>query len=198
MVIEEDLLMAFGADVIKLRKNELLFKENSAPAYYYQMIKGKIKLTNSRMRNREFIQSLHLQGECVGEIFLFSARDYPVDAVAMEDCTVLRLDRPTLFRLMEADFEVQMNFLQYVSERIRFNYILLNSLTSDDAASRLLTLLDYVKENHNRHEPYSYQIPYTRKEISSLTGLRVETVIRTFKKMENEGVIKIIKGRIFY
>ena len=198
MVIEENLLINFGADIIKLGKNELLFKENSAPVYYYQIRKGKIKLTNFQAGNGEFIQSIHRQGECIEVFFLFSAHNYPVNAIAIENCTILRLERPILFKLLKANFEIRLKFFHHVAERIHFNYILLNSLILGDAASRLLNLLDYVKDNSDRSEHYRYQIPFTRKEISSLTGLRIETVIRTFKRMEKEGIIKIIKGKIFY
>ncbi|KQM23402.1 cyclic nucleotide-binding domain-containing protein [Chryseobacterium sp. Leaf201] len=95
MFIEEDLLIAFGGDIIELKKNELLFKDNSVPANYYQIRKGKIKLTNLQTGNREFIQSLHLKGECVGEIFLFSAYHYPLAAVAMERLSLRTSRRET-------------------------------------------------------------------------------------------------------
>ncbi|WP_429830864.1 helix-turn-helix domain-containing protein [Chryseobacterium balustinum] len=40
-------------------------------------------------------------------------------------------------------------------------------------------------------------MPYTKKEFAFLSGLRIETVIRTFKKIENENLIKIVKGRVY-
>lgn len=197
MVIQEDLLITFGADIIQLQKSELLFEENNAPAYYFQIKTGKIKLTNFQIENREFIQSIHGGGESVGEIFLFSKYKYPVNAVLMEDCTLFRLERSKLLKLLESDFEIQMRFLHYLAERSYHSCIFLNSLTSEDATHQLLTLLNHLKGSQNK-EPFSYKIPYTRKELAFLTGLRIETVIRTFKKMENESLIKIIKGRVYY
>jgi CRP-like cAMP-binding protein len=197
MVIQEDLLITFGADIIQLQKSEMLFAENNAPAYYFQIRTGKIKLTNFQIENREFIQSIHGDGDSVGEIFLFSKYKYPVNAVLMEDCTILRLERSSLLKLLESDFEIQMKFLHYIAERSYHSCIFLNSLTSEDATHQLLTLLNHLKDGQNT-ERYSYKIPYTRKELAFLTGLRIETVIRTFKKMESENLIKIIKGRVYY
>jgi CRP-like cAMP-binding protein len=34
-------------------------------------------------------------------------------------------------------------------------------------------------------------IPFTRQQLADMTGLRVETVIRTVKKMEKDGKLKI-------
>lgn len=41
-------------------------------------------------------------------------------------------------------------------------------------------------QSQSEKERYFYKIPYTRKEFAFLRGLRIETVIRTFKKIENE------------
>lgn len=197
MVIQESLLTSFGADIIKLKKSDILFKENDQPSYYFQIRTGKIKITNFQPENREFIQSIHESGDSVGEIFLFTDHRYPANAIVMEDCTILRLDHSKLLKLLRSDFKIQMGFLHYLAERSYHSYIFLNSLTSEDAAHQLLTLLDHLKRDKDK-EPLSYLIPYTRKEISFLTGLRIETVIRTFKKMENDKLIKIIKGRVYY
>lgn len=197
MVIHEDLLVTFGAEIIQKQKSELLFEENSTPDYYFQIKSGTIKLTNFQVGKREFIQSIHGNGESIGEIFLFSKYKYPLNAVLMEDCIIYRLEHSKLLKLLESDFEIQMKFLHYIAERSYRSCVFLNSLTSEDAAHQLLTLLDHLKDSHNK-ERYSYKIPYTRKELAFLTGLRIETVIRTFKKMEHDNVIKIIRGRVYY
>ena len=41
-------------------------------------------------------------------------------------------------------------------------------------------------------------IELTRKELSNMTGLRIETIIRTIKKMEKDGKLKIVNGKVFY
>lgn len=58
--------------------------------------------------------------------------------------------------------------------------------------------MNCLKQYHKLTEAFSYQIPYTRLEIASLTALRVETVIRVFKRMESDNIVKIINGKIFY
>lgn len=191
------MLITFGADIIQLQKSQLLFEENNSPTYYFQIKTGKIKLTNFQAENREFIQSIHGDGDSIGEIFLFSKYKYPVNSVLMEDCTIFRLEHSQLLKLLASDFDIQMKFLHYLAERSYHSCIFLNSLTSEDATHQLLTVLNHLKGSQN-NERYSYKIPYTRKELAFLTGLRIETVIRTFKKMENESLIKIVKGRVYY
>lgn len=199
MAIQEDLLITYGAEIIHLQQSGLLFEENAAPAYYFQIKKGKIKLTNFKPGDGEFIQSIHDHGESVGEVFLFCKHHrYPVNAVATEDCTILRLERPNLLKLLESDFDLQLQFLRSCAERTYYSYIFLNSLTSEDATHQLLTVLNHLKENQDQTGRFSFKVPYTRKELSSLTGLRIETVIRILKKLQSEEIVKIVKGRVYY
>lgn len=198
VVIEEDLLITYGADIIRLKKDEMLFRKNSIPLYFYQVKKGRVKLINSHGFKKEFVHNFYLPGESIGGIFLFSTINYPIDAVAMEECIILKLDQSKFLKLLKDHDEVQIVFFQHLAEQAHFKYIVLNSIMFIDPVSGLKNLIQYLKNKHFNKDPYCFQIPYTRKEISSLTGLRVETVIRTFKKMEKERIIKIIKGKIFY
>lgn len=45
---------------------------------------------------------------------------------------------------------------------------------------------------------HSFLVPYTRQQIADLIGLRVETVIRTIKKMETENLLLIDHSKIYY
>lgn len=115
----------------------------------------------------------------------------------MEECSVFRLPTAQFVQLLKSNFEIQLRFLRYLAENTYQSYLVLNSLTTKDATQQLLNLLEHLKGPENTKR-YSYRIPYTRKEIAHLTGLRIETVIRTFKKMEADNVIKIMKGRVYY
>ncbi|WP_353960023.1 helix-turn-helix domain-containing protein [Chryseobacterium tructae] len=63
---------------------------------------------------------------------------------------------------------------------------------------RLLGILDYFKSYSNNKEKYSFEVYLTRKQMAAITGLRIETVIRTIKKMESDHVLKLINSKIFY
>ena len=42
-----------------------------------------------------------------------------------------------------------------------------------------------------------FLVPYTRQQIADMTGLRVETVIRTVSRLKEEGKISVIKHKIY-
>lgn len=135
----------------------------------------------------------------MGEIFLFYMHHrYPANAVATKESKVWRLEYSKFTDLLESSFDLQLEFLRYCAQRTYYSYIFLKSLTSEDATHQVITVLNYLKEKQSLTERYSFEIPYTRKELSSLTGLRTETVIRILKKLQGEKVVQIVKGRVYY
>lgn len=66
------------------------------------------------------------------------------------------------------------------------------------AEVRLKGVMDYHKSFSPDTSKYSYKIPLTRQQLASITGLRVETVIRTIKNLEKQDVLKIINRQILY
>lgn len=58
--------------------------------------------------------------------------------------------------------------------------------------------MDYYQVYNFNDAENSNMIPFTRRQLANLTGLRWETVIRTVKKMEKENVLKIKNGKIYY
>lgn len=63
---------------------------------------------------------------------------------------------------------------------------------------RIKGVLDYHKSFDHNQEQFSFEVPLTRQQLASMTGLRVETVIRTIKKMEQQNIVKIINRKIYY
>jgi len=199
MVIREDLLLSVGADIITLNQSDRLFGEDTPPEYYFQIMEGQVKLINFKTGDREFVQSIHNKGDSIGEVFLFCKHHrYPATAIATKESKILRLQHSGFVKLLESDFDLQLTFLRGCAQRTYFSYVFLNSLTSEDATHQLLTVLNHLKEEQNLTGNYSYKVLYSRKELSSLTGLRTETVIRLLKKLESEKVVQIVKGKVYY
>lgn len=55
------------------------------------------------------------------------------------------------------------------------------NLAAADPKNKIQAILNILKRDDN-HKKYSFQVPLTRQQIANLTGLRVETVIKTIKK----------------
>jgi len=77
--------------------------------------------------------------------------------------------------------------------------MVLSEISSHDPDHRIYTLLKYYKEkNAQPGDDSRIRIPFTRQQIADMSGLRVETVIRTVKKMEKEGKLVLDGHKIVF
>ncbi|SDR10154.1 cAMP-binding domain of CRP or a regulatory subunit of cAMP-dependent protein kinases [Chryseobacterium soldanellicola] len=198
MIISENLLLAYGADYEKYEASQIIFNEGSLPKFYFQIVDGIIELNNYHEDGKEFTQNILSSGQSFGESLLFNDKPYPMNAVSKTDCTILKLPKTDFLSLLSQNPQVSLDLFKCLSDRLFYKYIMLFNVSSQDPLSKIKTVMNYLKDYNSSSHPYSFQVPLTRQQIANLTGLRVETVIRTVKKMENEKLVKIENGKIFY
>lgn len=197
-MIIEDLLISFGAETKEYRAEDIIFREGEFSMFYYQIEQGQVKLNNYTESGKEFIQNIFSSGQSFGESLLFVDRPYPMNAIAMEDSTVLRLSKSRFMDLINKNQEVSLNVYKCLAERMYYKYMMLYNLSVQNPVLKLKQLLDYLKSYYDDKSPYSFQVPMTRQQLASLTGLRVETVIRAIKSMEKDQILKIKNRKIMY
>lgn len=193
-MIPEEILQAFGSRTVRLKKDEYLFDKGSEARFYYQVASGAIKMSNFNHEGQEFILGVFNTGESFGEPPLFGNFPYPANAVAIDDCAVYKLPKDNFFKLLEEHFEIHKKFNYELSNRLRYKGIILSEISSHPPEHRILTLIHYLKSlipNQGQ-----FVVPYTRQQLADMAGLRVETVIRTVKKMEQEGKINLKNHKI--
>lgn len=196
-MINEDLLFSHGADYKNFKTNEMIFAEGDTPQYYYQIVKGKLKINNFNDQGKEFIQGIISEGESIVTP-LFTGRAYPLNAIAIEDCGLIRLPKHNYLQLLKQNPELYETTLNFISENMYYKYIMMQSMSFQNPENKLKTLMNYLKDQHQDQSQYSFQIPYTRQQLASLTGLSVETVIRVTKNMEKNAILKIHNRKIFF
>lgn len=198
MIISEELLIKHGAINKYFAPGELIFHEDSAPNYYFQIVTGMVELFNFHQNGKEFTHNILYDGQSIGESLLFTDRPYPMSAIAKSDCNILCLGRTEFTSLASQNFEVMQNLMHCMSERLYHKYVMLLNLSGLEPIVKIKTVLDYIKDYNFRDISEAFEVPFTRQQIANLTGMAVETVIRTIKKMETDNILTIEKGKIFY
>ncbi len=198
MVISENILYSMGASLKDYRSSEFIFNEGEMPNYYYQIVKGEVKLNNYAEDGKEFIQNILSDGQSCGESILFIDKPYPVNAEAITECSILKLPKSLFFKLLEQSPELSLEISSFLSQRLYYKFIMMQNISSHNPAKRLKGLMDYLKSFHTDRTPFSFTVPLTRQQMASLTGLCVETAIRTIKVMEKNRLVKIRDRKILY
>jgi len=196
-IIDIDILLAWGATFHNLQKGFVLFHEGDYANFYYQVVEGKIKMCNTNEEGKEFIQGIFEAGASFGEPPLFDSGTYPASALADEDSTIIRLRKENFLQLLKENFDIHFCFTQTLARRLRFKSLISKEISSYGPVHRVRTLLEEYKKSHGGDAGIHFKVDLTRQQIADMTGLRVETVIRSIRQMQENGELKIEKGKVY-
>ena len=192
-------LEKYHARLLKLRKDQVLFHEGDKALDYYQVEEGSVKMFIVSPDGQEFIQGIFASGESFGEPALIGKFPYPGSAKAVEPSKVWKLSGDYFFQMLKENFDLHIKMTQVLCQRLRYKSMVLSEISSHDPDHRIFTLLKYYKtKNAKPGQTEPIRIPYTRQQIADMSGLRVETVIRTVKKMEKEGRLVLEGHKIVF
>ncbi len=197
MIIPVDTLLAWGATYRKVAPEETIFREGAESHFYYQLVNGSVRWINITDDGREFIQNMVEPGEAFGELPLFDDAVYAASAIANTESVILRLHKNTFRQLLKEDPEIHFAFSKLMAQRMRFKFLLLKELACSDPEHRISALFTYFKDSNKNICQNCNQVKLTRQQIANMTGLRVETVIRTIKHLQHKGTLVIEKGKVY-
>jgi len=192
------LLEKYGALKKSFDKNEIIFEDGNLPTHYYQIISGEVKMSNYNDDGREFIQGIFYKNQSFGEPPLFLNQNYPANAIAVEDAEILLLTKSSFMKLLQDNANVSIKIIENLAQRLYYKSVMAAEMSTQEPEHRILKLMDHGIAYFNfKKDENGHLINFTRQQIGDLTGLRVETVIRTIKALEKKGVLKIINRKVY-
>jgi CRP-like cAMP-binding protein len=183
-VFPSKILEKYHAKLVTLRKDQMLCHEGDTAIDYFQVEGGSVKMYSVSHEGQEFIQGIFGPGESFGEPALIGKFPYPGSVVAIEVSKIWKLPGDYFLQMLKENFELHLKMDQVLCQRLRYKSMVLSEISSYEPEHRILSLLKYYKSKNSTSS--KVLIPYTRQQLADMSGLRVETVIRTVKKMEKE------------
>ncbi|KAA0127052.1 Crp/Fnr family transcriptional regulator [Chryseobacterium sp. SN22] len=197
MIISENLLFSHGAELQNYHSGDFIIEEDSTPKYYFQIKSGTVKLSSFLEDGKEFIHGIPFDGYCFAETYLFTDKKYAVNAIAITDCEIIRLERIRFTDLLLQQPQLILDLYSFTADRMHYRFVTSAPFFFKDPVTKLHILMKYIKAHFGFKDQFSFPIPYTRQQLASLTGMRIETVIRAIKKMEKQEVLKIDNSKIY-
>lgn len=197
-MIPEEILLKHPHHSISLTPGQFLFYEGDPAEYYFQVVEGEIKVVHYSSNGNEFAQGLFLSGQSLGEPPLIGQFSYPSTAIANKKTSLFRITREVFWEIMEEHPGLMKKMLVTLSKRMYYKATILKEMSSYEPEHRIKTFFEMEFENKGWDTAEFQQIPYTRQQIADFIGLRVETVIRTIKRLEEKGELQIRNRHVFY
>ncbi|MFP8894152.1 MULTISPECIES: Crp/Fnr family transcriptional regulator [Chryseobacterium] len=198
MNIDQEILYSFGGEKVIYKAKEFIFKEGDYSQYYFQIISGKVKLNTFTENGKEFIHNILGKNQSFGDPLLFIEKVYPTNAISLQITEIIRMPKDNFMQMLKSNPDISLDMNMCLSQRLYYNNLMVRNLALADPIQRLKGVMDYLKSYHDGDCQHCFPIELTRQQIADLTGLRVETVIRTIKKMVNNKIIKLEGRRILY
>lgn len=176
-----------GREIIELEKRKTIFSQGDAADAVFYIQKGKIKLTVVSKRGKEATIALLGRGDFVGEECIAAIQPQRLTtAAALTQCTILRISRKEMVRVLDEEKAFSEVFVAYLLARnVRIQEDLIDQLFNSSEkrlARTLLLLARFGKEG--APELVTPKISQeTLAEMIGTTRSRVSFFMNRFRKL---------------
>jgi len=192
-MIPDQMLRSYHASVVSLRKGDFVFKQGDPAVDFFIVRFGKVKMGTISADGKEFVQGYFEDGESFGEPPFFDETVYPASASAVTASKVWRIHRPDFLELLKNNFEIHSQITRALANRLIYKSMMLSELAIEEAEHRVRTLITYLRKTLGA-KGQQYTVPFSRQQLAEMCGLRVETVIRIVKHMEQKQLLEIAEN----
>ncbi len=171
-----------------------LFHERTPADLLFILKTGCVKLTTALADGREQILRLALPGQMFGFESL-NESSYPYSACALTDASVCAVRHRDVMQILEKDPGVSLRMIRMLNGELERSRALIRDLGLKSATERMASfILSLVPLRHGASSDFA--LPLTRKEISEMLGLTVETISRAMTGFQRAGIVRASRGLI--
>ena len=175
-----------GRKVAALTKKQTIFAQgDSADAVFY-IQEGKVKLTVVAAKGKEATIGILNEGDFFGEGCLAGQPLRLCAAIAMTDCSVMRIDKKSMIDVLHREHEFSDMFVAYLLTRnIRYEEDLVDQLfnSSEKRLARILLLLARFGKDGKPEVAIPKISQETLAEMVGTTRSRVSFFMNRFRKL---------------
>lgn len=176
-----------GKHILKCRKKQALFSQGESADAVFYIIAGKVKLTVLSSKGKEAVIAIQGKGEFFGEACLTGQLVRTASATALEESTVMRIDKATMIRILREESSFAELFISHLLSRdIRIEEDLVDQLfnSSEKRLARILLLLAHFGKESKVEELIVPKISQeTLADMVGTTRSRVSFFLNKFRKL---------------
>jgi CRP/FNR family transcriptional regulator, dissimilatory nitrate respiration regulator len=173
---------------VEMKKRQVVFRERDRGDAFYLLVQGRVQLHKTAPDGREIVIKVIKPGEVFAEVVLFEESRYPVTAVALTGCLLLKILRRDLHELLRTE-DFRGDFIAMLMRKQRYLADRIRQLASHSVEDRFF---DFLREQYGDVESIAAALP--KKDVAAAIGTTPETVSRLIRKLAKSGALTW-KGR---
>lgn len=195
--------------IIKVKeynKGDMIFFDTEPYNGFYIVLYGAVKIFKISPDGREHILHIINSGESFAEVPLFEDYEnvlgneatYPANAMVLESSTqVIRIPSVDFIKIMKRDINICLKMLSGFAKRMRYLNRHIEDVTLKDVTKRVAAFILYELQNkkdlpgNDSTSNDFIELNISKNDLASYLGTIIETLSRTFKKLQDHEVIEI-------
>lgn len=173
------------------KKKDVIFSEGDSPRWFYILTKGRVKITKISSEGKEIILEIINAPDFFGGLAVLRGFPYPANAIAIEDCEVLKIPGELFLRLSEKYPSIGKEIISYVIDRVKTTHETLKNIALERVDQRIASQLLRLSEKYGKkiNEGILIDMKLTKQELADMVGTTVETAIRTMSRFKKSNLI---------
>ncbi len=175
-----------GRNIIKAREGEVIFSQSDSADALFYLQNGKVKVTTLSSHGKEAVVAILGAGDFFGEGCLAGQPLRISTVIAMTDCSIARLKKAAVVRVLHEEPAFSELFMTYLLARnIRMEADLIDQLfnSSEKRLARLLLLLANFGKDGGPQPVVAKISQETLAEMIGTTRSRVSSFMNKFRKL---------------
>lgn len=186
---EEKELVNSSSVMVNYKKGEMISKQGSFASHIMQLEKGLVKIYLEG-NPKDLILTITPEGNLMGLQALFEGNNTFIYSISTyTEATVRLIDIQTFKQLLKQNPLFAYRIISIINESIAHSYSRFFSLTQKQLHGRLADILLCLSRKIFKSD--SFDLPLTRSDLSDLTSMSTESVIRIMKDFKDDGIIDI-------
>ena len=173
----------------KYLKGESIFLEGDPANYVWFVKEGHVKAVAHTAEGRDVTLCLVGANNMFGTCCCFGGGAYPCHTIAETDVTVTALPMAEFLSSLDKFPSLSRAVVEQISKRLRHSKDM-QTFEQESVETRILHLVVHLASE------FGDTIPLTKREIAEMAGTTVESSIRTFSRLEKEGLVSGTRGKI--
>ena len=163
-----------------------VFLQGEQASAIYIVAEGWVKLYRISPNGAEAVVAVFTKGSSFGEAVAFRHDVYPVNAEAVTDCSLIRINADTIIGLIRESPEIAISILSATFLHLQGLVAQVEQLKSHTGIQRLAEfLLELAGATHGFCE---VTLPYDKVLIAGRLGMKPESLSRAFARLREYGV----------
>lgn len=192
---ELDRLVAFTRWA-RHRARSVLFCKGDPGSSMMVVRHGRVKVSTHSECGKELVIDLFGPGEVFGEIALLDGSSRTADAVTIDDCELLVLDRRDFIPFLLGHPDASVRMLEVLTCRLRRTTQLLEDVAFREGPARLARRFVRLAEFSGRNvdDGIFVDMPLSQQQLGDMVGMTRESINKQLRQWRNQGLIMWSRG----